>query len=645
MSEEIKAILPVVPVEIQAADATGATRTRTFELTAYTGEPIRQWWSDESIVVDVASMEMSQQSIPALYNHDAAANCIVGQINAIRSSDKLPPVIASGIFTPTDEEGDMCRMVLAKADAGYKWQASIRGPAASMENIAAGVKVIVNGREFVGPIKIARGVQLREVSFVVLGADRNTSAVVATDSQTPIGAKAMDETQEAVIAPVEAAVETEAETTTETVAASEPVQPVAPVAELRAKRPDAPHVIVRNNPEGKQLMRTLQGAMLIRAGGDIGHKCYGTLAGTELLKGAAWLRAGINDSNRNQIMESAAKYSKLSAIDIARESLRASGIDVPFDRDDMLRLAFSSGSLTNSMTTSANAILLAAFMEEMDSTQEWVAETDVSNYLTNERVRVLNGDSMSLHPRNTAADHSTISDVAETYKINRFSKQFMVDEIDFINDSLGALGEMPRRYGPMARRLKPDLVYALVMSNPTLAATSRAFFNSTDANLLTTTAFSKANLSVALARMRVITEGGVSLNIRPTHLIVPATLHDTAYQVTTSPTETSGATGGQGTTNPIYGYGLKPVTDSRLENGVDHPVTGTNYAGSTSTWYLASADNPCVEVGYLRGTGRAPRVVTNVVNGEGGIFGVNWVVSHSIGGVIRDWKGFQKHTA
>jgi len=717
-----KRLLATVPVSIRAAED-GGDGKRRFTLTAYTGEPMNVGWG-LPVVVDCSTVNFEQQALPALLDHSPTGSNIVGQIEQIGfDSPGVPPLMVSGYFTPTDEEEDAARLVLKKADAGFKWQASIGGDPATVDEVKPGVKVQVNGREYIGPIQIARGVVLREVSFVVLGADRKTSSMVANhrgiamkwnewlaakgyDAASLTAAQKtalkslfaadggmMDEEEETE-AELEAATEAELETevpATETEeeedppvnAAADPVKLKAQLAEtsrqlgvakviarcgnpkiavghlvataeehankhkwdaretelriLRAKRAEAPNVIVKNTQVS---MQALQGAILLRAGGQLDSKAYNTPHAVEIGI-PSWLRAGINDAERNKFMEHAHRFAKMSAIDLARESLRASGRMVPHDRDEMLQAAFSSGSLTNSMTTSVNAILLSTYLESTDTTRGWVRESEVPNYLTAERVRVLKGDSLEELPEDGEADHSSISDTAETFKVKRFAKQFQIDEIAFLNDNLGALATKPTEFGLAAARLRPDLVYATIYANPTLASTGRALFNATDANLITSSALSRSTLGTALARMSVIRENGVNIDVDPSHLIVPPTLRETASNLLGSDLFITGENATLGNKNSLRDWNLTLVAEKRLENGVIHPSTKTAYSGSTSTWYVASSTAPALEVGYLRGQ-RAPRVRSGQL--DRGKFGTWWDVSHSIGVCVLDWKGMEKIT-
>jgi len=189
------------PVTITAAASGGEGATgaapgpRRFTIAAYTGEPVHLWNFDRPVVIDLASADISVQSIPALYDHCPDENYIVGQVQTltIDGPGRTPPLTATGIITPratppAEGEIDYARRVIERADAGYQWQASVGGSQTSLEQVEAGVQVSLNGRTYTGPLLIARGVSFREISFVVIGADRRTSAVIATSKPLQVRA-------------------------------------------------------------------------------------------------------------------------------------------------------------------------------------------------------------------------------------------------------------------------------------------------------------------------------------------------------------------------------------------------------------------------------------------------------------------------
>jgi hypothetical protein len=175
-------------------------------------------------------------------------------------------------------------------------------------------------------------------------------------------------------------------------------------------------------------------------------------------------------------------------------------------------------------------------------------------------------------------------------------------------------------------------------------ADSVALFSSaaTRGNLGSSSALTGPNLKTGISTMRLLQENGVNIGLAATHLLVPATLDWTARELINSTAIASGATTGQGTFNSLQNV-VTPISEERLENGVIDPATGTTYSGSASTWFLVSTQANTIEVGYLRGTGRAPTVRS--FNLDKGKYGIGWDVAMDIGAKAMEWRGLRKTTA
>lgn len=746
------------------SDGQAPAKTKRFSLVAYTGEPLEQCWSDAPIVVDLAGLDLTGAAIPILYDHMDFADCIVGQAEKVSISNGQ--VIVEGPFIEVNEAA---KLIAKLAAAGYKFQASIGADIQAKEFVAAGATVNVNGRDYAGPVYVARKTVLREISFVVLGADRKTSALVArrkirggvmpsfddfvAQMATLLGVdpSTLDETQTAGMQlayqqyvggedegdsdeDVDAATgdgadndteeETPAATTpptpTPAAASSPPVQvkaksppvavPINPanfiaaqraeaarqtqinflcahnpthwvrarkggplqevslaahaiakgwtteqvkdvldrqtkVNEMRAKQPQAGPFLVSRSHEKDCTLQALQGALLLRAGRPLDAKVYASShPGAQAFP--VWLRASVNDDARQRFMEAAHGYAQMSLVDVARESLRLAGKNIPVNRSSMIQAAFSGGTLSSIFTTNVNTILVATYLEGPDTTATWTREVDVNDFKLNERPRMTKGGGLKLLPPGGTADHITRSDVGESYKAKRYAAQWQIDEQNMIDDSFDALGDSPREMGLAAARLRPDLVYAHLMSNPTLAATTRALFNATDGNLKTGSALSAATIKTAIATMKLFRENSVNLNIEPTHLVAPPTVSWTARELLNSTMNVIAGTAGsiteRGDSNVLKGL-LQPVEEARLENGVIDPVTESLQAGSASTWYVVSTRIPTIEVAYLRGSGRSPTVRSWLL--ERGAYGVGWDVMLDIGVKAMDWRSMVKCTA
>lgn len=359
-----------------------------------------------------------------------------------------------------------------------------------------------------------------------------------------------------------------------------------------------------------------------------------------------WLRAGINDDKKQQMLERAHRISGMSLLDVCAEAIRLDGKRVPRNRNEMIRAAFSGGTLTNIFTTNVNTMVLQGYAEAGDTTLDWTKTVDVADFKTNERPRLTKGPALDKLPVSSEAKHATRSDAGESYKIARYAQQFVIDEQDIINDTFNALADMPLEMGRAAMRVRPDLVYAIILANPTLTTTGRALFNTTDTNLGSSSALSAANLKAAISAMRLLQENSVNLGLRATHLIVPATLEWTSLELMNSSliviAGTAGSVTERGAANTLQNR-LTVVSEDRIENGLIDPDTKTSYAGSATTWYLASTMANTIEVAYLRGTGRAPQVRSWKL--EEGKWGISYDICLDIGAKAMDWRGLRKTTA
>lgn len=157
------------PVDLQAAAGEG--KRPTFEMVAYTGIPMNAMGFYSPVIVELSGVKTVNAQIPILLDHDTSK--IIGQGSA--KIDTAAIRVAGSVM---GDDADSLKVVTL-AKNGFKWQASIGATVTRREFVESGVKAIVNGREVVGPIVIARESVLQEVSFVAIGADQQTSAAVA----------------------------------------------------------------------------------------------------------------------------------------------------------------------------------------------------------------------------------------------------------------------------------------------------------------------------------------------------------------------------------------------------------------------------------------------------------------------------------
>ena len=411
---------------------------------------------------------------------------------------------------------------------------------------------------------------------------------------------------------------------------------------MRESRPKAPAGHAHSHDDTHNL-QALQGGMLLRANLALDHDAFKTPQAVAM-NVPRWLRAGINDDNRQQAMEAAHRISDMSMLTLCQEACRIDGVDAPSNRTALIEAAFSGGALANIFTTNINTVVLATYMETGDTTGGWTRERDVSDFKTNERPRMLKGPSLARLPTGGTADHTDRSDILESYKIARYARQFVVDDQDVINDRFDALADTPVEMGLAAARLRPDLVYSIVLANANLSD-GTALFHADHNNLNTSAALASSTLITAVGTVELQQESSVNLNLRASHLIVPSELKHTGAELIQSSTilvhgNTDTVRGSENTIKSIENLGL--VSDSRLSNGVTDPTDDTVRSGSGTTWFLVSKMGHTIEVGFLRGTGRAPSIRSFTL--DRGQFGIGWDIKMDIGAKALDHLAMVKNT-
>jgi hypothetical protein len=426
-------------------------------------------------------------------------------------------------------------------------------------------------------------------------------------------------------------------------------------------RPLTPAVHTRSR-ESDLNVDTLTAMLMRRSGLDpIEDHCrnrYGVLLNRKL---------GKEDQDRlEQAAERADGYSTMRVVDVVRELARADGIQVPqYDNQALFHALSHRGSstanLANVFTTTFSASLLRSYDSYGDQTPLFTSENpNLPDFNLHENPRVELGDRMSMHARHGEADHTTFADNMEQYRAHRYSKQFVVDDMDIIDDHRFnvLMTKVPRDLGRAAAQLRPDLVFSILFANAALADTG-ALFNATavttaggHANLNTSAALASATLKTALGGLNTQLENGQNLSrcTQPVLLTGEVTgftageLNESAKVIATDHAASASTVGGD--KNVLEGLVL-PVADSRIDTGVYDP--STNYATqrtSTATdWYLIAqpSDRHTIEVGYVQGTNRRPTVERFELTG--GRWGLGWKIKHDIGAKALDYRGMIKNTA
>ena len=568
---------------LQAADGEAAASPRRFTIEAYTGSPIRQGWSREPVVIDLAGMQ-TKQRIPIVLGHDYGLGSILGQTDSVRvEGSKL--IVEGEIMADTDT----ARQVLALAERGYAWQASVGADVRRHQKVDADAVATANGQTHMGPVRIVKASALREVSFVTLGADAETSVAIAAEEAVEEETMAADATTK----PTDEVVSTPAVAATAEVAV-EPVTttPAADVGELLAT--------VKALDEKVTIMSKLQAARDERPASPAVHVTTYAPPSAEVIEASFALQGnlpGVEKKYDAQVLEAAHKARRdLSLGEVLLQAAVAGGYDGPRRLSaatlrPVLQAAWSTHSIANILSSTVNKFLLAGFDSVENAWRSISSVRSVNDFKTVTQYR-LNGGFVFQEVQNGGElKHASASDENRTISADTYGIMTSVTRTDLINDDLGALTAVPQRIG-RGGALKLNSVFWTAFLD------DASFFTTAKGNKKTSaTALGLAGLKEALTLYRKLTDpDGHPMAVQPRVLLVPVDLEITAAELMNSVQISSGATGGQPSTNVFAGR-YEVVSSTYLTNAADY-------------YLLASpADLPVMEVAFLNGV-QSPIVET-----------------------------------
>lgn len=556
-------------------------RTPRFSMVGYTGGVIRQSWSREPVVIDLAGMTVPSV-VPIVFGHDYALESVLGQGSASVGSEL---VIDGAILAKSEAAGQVVQL----GDAGYQWQASVGADVDEQTLVGSGDTVTVNGRAFEGPVRIVTRSTLRECSFVTLGADAATAVVITASSagESPMN----DETKAADGMPTGPAQSEE----------NGGAMPTGPSDVASA----APKIDVQSIRE--QIVAEVKGELLqsLRDGrGPAIHASKPALDDDQVTIAAMQMVGGLGKQieakhGDSPIVEAAAKRSRTIGLqDVLLSAARKGGYDGAQKVNAsnvavVLRAAFATHNISNILAATYGKYLLSGF-EAVESVWEQISLVRPLNDLKAATGVRLDGgfvfDEVGNDGKLKSAD---AGDAARTLQAKTYGRMSSITRTDIINDDLGALTAVPRRLGRGAA-LKFNQVFWAAFE-----ASNSSYFQGAVAGA--GNALAIGSVETAYGAYRSLTDpDGAPLGITPKILLVPVGLRITADKIQTGNTLLASSLGS--TSSKV----LEPQANVLAGK---FTIVDSAYLTSSSTWWLAAdpADLPTMEVGFLNGQ-RQPTV-------------------------------------
>jgi len=641
-----------------------------FSMVAYTGGPMRVAGWRYPVVVDLAGLAVPRQNAPIRESHGAR----VGHAESIRVEGGQ--LVAAGVISCT---GQVAREVVADAKNGFPWQASIGASVEQFEFIKENQSVLVNGRDFIGPVNVVRKATLGEISFVDLGADGNTSANVAASAKENINMDGNDtikqdktaegiEGKEAPAATAQATAGTEAGTpaikaaaTTATAGAGITADPVADmrasaaaeqtrIAAVRKVCGDKyAEIAAKAIGEGWDVTRTeLEVLRADRPKAPAAHIPDNTMTGS-ILEAACMLTGGVKGdvvvaAFGEKSVEAADKRFKggIGLQELLLEAAWANGYDGRNFRDNRAVLKFAFGhaggiqagwstiDVGGIMSNVANKFLLEGFFSVERTWRNICAVRNVSDFKTVTSYRLIGKDQYEIVAPGGELKHGTLGNESYTNKADTYGLQLAIDRRDIINDDLGAITTVPRKLGRGSGLKINDVFWGIFLNNAAFFTSGNKNYSTGTDTVLSIDGLSKIEKLFA----DQVDSDGKPIGIQPAVMLVPTALSAMATMLFKSLEirDTTASTK----------YPVANPHQNKFRAEVSRYLSNSSYTGnSEKAWYLLSdpADLPVIEVAFLNGQ-ESPTIET--ADADFGTLGIRMRGYHDFGASLQDPKGGAK---
>ena len=560
---------------LQAAEGDLAPAGKKFRIVAYTGAQIRQGWSREPVVIDMAAMQLPA-TVPVVLGHDYSLGSILGQGRPFIEAGQL---IVEGEILADNENA---RQVMALAAAGYQFQASVGADVRRHQKIDAEGVTTVNGQAHVGPVRVVKASSLRETSFVTLGADAGTTVSIAAEDAAQEVSMADHANDKPIEEPVTASVEATASVAVET---KPEVDHTSVIAEL-TKKVETMEKLIATRDE--------------RPAAPAIHVAQPTSRSPEVIEAAFALQGGLPNVEKvydAKTLEAAAKIQRTTSLgEVLLSAAEEGGYTGPrrvsaATLRPILAAAWATHSISGILSSTVNKFLLAGFNGVESSWRSISSVRSVNDFRSVTSYRLNGGMKFQKVANGGEIKNAGLSDESRTISAETYGIMTSVTRTDLINDDLGALTAAPQRLGRGGALALNDLFWASFQDDS-------SFFTTARGNKKTTAgALTLANLKAIATMFRKLKDpDGNPVAVEPRVLLVPADIELAAAEIMGSSLLISGNTTAAPNVNVLAGR---------------YQVVSTSYLSSAEDYYLLAspADLPVMEVAFLNGV-QSPIVET-----------------------------------
>jgi hypothetical protein len=502
---------------------------------------------------------------------------------------------------------------------------------------------------------VARKTALGEISFVDIGADANTTAIIAAQQQENV---VMDDTQlEQTKEPQNGSDPnpgTVARDAGRDAAGPEAAAPPDPIGELRAsaivemKRQGAirricagrfPEIEEKAIAEGWTEEKTeLERLRASRPKAPAIHAVENTMNGA-VLEAACMLTAKLSkveDLFEEKTIDAASNRFRggIGLQELLLEAAWANGYSGRNFRDSRavlrhafghnLQAGFSTVDIGGILSNVTNKFLLEGFFSVERTWRNICAIRNVSDFKTVTSYRLVGRDQYEKVAPGGELKHGTLGEESYTNKADTYGLVLTIDRRDIINDDLGAITTVPRKLGRGSGLKINDVYWATFLDNATFFTIARNNYLSGVDTALGINALSLAEV----AFMNQVDSDGKPIGIMPAVLLVPPSLSAMGTMLFKSlEIRDNTSTAKYPIANPHAG---------KFRTEVSRYLSNNQYTGfSDKAWYLLADPNDLsvIEVAFLNGQ-ESPTIET--AEADFNVLGIQMRGYHDFGVALQE---------
>ena len=339
---------------------------------------------------------------------------------------------------------------------------------------------------------------------------------------------------------------------------------------------------------------------------------------------------------RHQLTAAALAFRGLSLADMAREALEGEGLfERGMSRPEVAQRALQASSdFPLILGNVADRTLRDAYAAAPQTFKAFARASTLSDFRPASRLMIGEAPQLLEVLENGEFKRGSMNEGAETIRLRTYGRVVGITRQVILNDDLGAFTRLPEAFGTSASTLESDLVWGLILSNPTLATDGKALFHTDHRNSETGAGSALSAAAIAAARTSMSKQVGLDgvtlLNVRPSFVAVPPELETSLQQILFGITPNTTAA-----VVPDSIRSLTPISEPRLSTGVG------GVQGSATGWYLFAdpAQVDSIEYAHLDGqTGP----YTETRNGFD-VDGIEVKCRHDFGAAAMDFRGVYRN--